>query len=384
MLIFGYVICCIATLATIPIFCSLCYLFFITLASLIPRKIRIKPTFNTKIAILISSHNEEKNIEKTVAKLISDIDYPPALYEVIVIANNCTDSTSYLASFAGAKTLEYTNEWKQGKWHAIEWSLKQLKKDKFDLFIILNVGSSLKKNSLQYLDSEFVEGHIVMQLPIEYNNDITTWTNSLQNGLSAPAQYLQPKGRDRIGFSAPLIGNGTILTKHILKKIPFDIAGNGGISEYFLRLITIGEKARFVCGKKVGVISNRKTQITEMNIEQKYILNLLKETFKGNCTAFESFFNIFVPSIQMIFLSLFVLLFTSGMLCLGADLPGCEVLVRYGLVMGVFAFVGIAILHLYIILGMLEKNVSIKTWIATLLWPIITITHFLIGNEKGN
>jgi len=381
MLIFGYVICGIAICAAIPIFSSAIYLFLITLGSLIPRKVRLKSEFAAKIAILIPAHNEEKSIEKTVVNLISKIDYPSDLYEVIVIADNCSDSTSYLASFSGARVLERTNEWKKGKWYAVEWAMNSLKKEKFDMFLILDANSYVEANALQYLDAEFTEGHIAMQLPVKAAHNDNSWKNSLQLALSSPENYLQPKGRDRIGFSSPLTGNGSCITRNIIEQIPFEIADNGGIFEYYFRLISTGEKVRFICGNKVMTIVNGNISKTQIH-GKKFIKKLLKESFKGNCTAFESLFNIFIPSIKLIFISLLVLMFTGVMLCFGADLPGSEILLKYGVVILLLATVSILTLHVYIFIGMIEKKVSIKTWTAALLWPIISIGTFLLGSNE--
>ncbi len=44
-------------------------------------------------------------LEKAVGDLITGLDYDSELYEVLVIADNCSDSTAFTASFAGAKVL---------------------------------------------------------------------------------------------------------------------------------------------------------------------------------------------------------------------------------------------------------------------------------------
>jgi len=386
MLIFGYVICGIAISAGIPVFSSVFYLLFLTLASLCPRKIRRKKNFSAKIAILISAHNEEKNIEKSVAKLITQLNYPSDLYEVIVIANNCTDSTSYIASFSGARVLERTNEWKITKWHALEWAINKLKKDEFDIFLILNAGSFLEPDTLQYLDAEFREGHIAMQLMLQPEKRKYSWKNAMKAAFDSPVDCLEPKGRDRIGFSAPLIGNGSCITANIIKQIPLDTSGNDGSDEYYFKLIAAGEKIRFIAKNKAKTIVSgniEQKQINNIHLK-KFLKKLMKESLKGNCTALESLFYTFIPSIKLIFTSLIVLMFTGGMLCLAADLPGAEILLKYGIVIFILAAFSIIILHLYIFIAMIEKKVSLKIWIAALLWPIISITAFLLGNSEEN
>jgi glycosyltransferase involved in cell wall biosynthesis len=335
---------------------------------------------------LIPAHNEEKVIERTVAKLISDVDYPVDLYEVIVIANNCSDSTSYFASFSGARVLERINEWKKGRWHALEWAITNLKKDNFDMFLFLNADSYIEKNALQFLDAEFREGHIAMQLPIQSRNRSYSWANALKTALASPKDYLLPKGRDRIGFSAPLSGNGSCITSKIIEQLPFEIAENGGIYEYYFKLISAGEKVRFICGKKVETVVAGELKYSHLNGSRlkEFIRKLLKESLKGNLTAFESLFNIFIPSIKLIFTSLIVLMFTGGILCLAADLPGLQNLFNYGVIIFLLSAFFIFTLHLYIFIGMIEKKVPLKIWIAATFWPIISIGSFLLGNSDEN
>src|SRR5258706_1728213 len=61
-----------------------------------------------KFAIVIPAHNEEQNIEPTLHSLFA-LDYPRKFFEVIVIADNCTDGTAFLARRSGASTFERQN-----------------------------------------------------------------------------------------------------------------------------------------------------------------------------------------------------------------------------------------------------------------------------------
>ena len=81
-------------------------------------------------------------------------------------------------------------------------------------------------------------------------------------------------------------------------------------------------------------------------------------------------------------LSYIVLCFSGVMLFLGADLPGCEMLLRYGIAILMFAVTGILTLHLYIFMGMIERKVPLKSWLAVLLWPVVIIGNILIGKQK--
>ncbi len=49
-----------------------------------------------KFAFIVPAHNEELALARTVRSLRA-VDYPKSLFDVIVIADNCTDRTAEIA-----------------------------------------------------------------------------------------------------------------------------------------------------------------------------------------------------------------------------------------------------------------------------------------------
>ena len=97
----------------------LLYLAFLSLAALF---VRLRTSFNAatqrRFAIVVPAHNEEIAIAKTVGSLVS-IEYPRALFDVLVVADNCTDTTAALARAGGAEVLERTDAVQRGKGYAL-------------------------------------------------------------------------------------------------------------------------------------------------------------------------------------------------------------------------------------------------------------------------
>jgi len=54
-----------------------------------------------RFVILVPAHDEERLIGSTVASLMA-LDYPPALRSVHVVADNCSDATATVFTFANA------------------------------------------------------------------------------------------------------------------------------------------------------------------------------------------------------------------------------------------------------------------------------------------
>lgn len=76
------------------------------LASLFHKKIKYpKSEKKARIAYIIPAHNESDVIFSSVDDLIKTQNYPRDLFDVYVVADNCTDNTAELARQAGAKVL---------------------------------------------------------------------------------------------------------------------------------------------------------------------------------------------------------------------------------------------------------------------------------------
>ena len=96
------------------------YLMIISFFGLYRKKtighINPKKTF----ALLVAAHNEEAVVCDIVESL-NRLDYPKEMYDVFVIADNCTDNTAMKARSKGALVYERFNKEKRGKGFAMEW-----------------------------------------------------------------------------------------------------------------------------------------------------------------------------------------------------------------------------------------------------------------------
>ena len=352
-----------AAVTAVPVTIYSGYLFFLTLASMIPRRIKLREKPDTKIAIIIPAQNEEAGIEKAISSLLAVTDYPSELFSIITVAANCTDSTAYIANFAGAEVLEYANEWKPGRGFAVEWALSHLKDKDYDLFLILDPDTVLEKDALRYLDAEFNAGHIAMQLPAKPALPSSSWKTLLKKFKTAAENYLQPRGRDRIGFSSPLTGNGTALSAEILEQIPFEAGGENDTSEYFYKLVCGREKARFICGCNCAVLvpPDSLESARRNKMPKRFFPKLIKEAFNGNFTAAETLLNIFLPPYATLFAGALILLFSGAMLFFAGGLPETALFTKYGIILLIAAVCSTILLVIYIITGIAEKKLLQKT-----------------------
>lgn len=102
------------------------YLFWALLRTAGIRDVR-RPTepARNRILILIPAHNEEAILAETLQSCAA-VDYPRDLYEVTVIADNCTDKTPEIATQHGVSCWERHDLQQPGKGFALAWAFAQL------------------------------------------------------------------------------------------------------------------------------------------------------------------------------------------------------------------------------------------------------------------
>ena len=83
------------------------YFFCIQIVGWIKRKETpgkaVKP--KKRFALVAAAHNEELVIEELVDSL-KNLDYPKDMYDIFIIADNCTDKTAEIATKGGAVCYE--------------------------------------------------------------------------------------------------------------------------------------------------------------------------------------------------------------------------------------------------------------------------------------
>ena len=79
----------------------------------------------TRFTLLIPAHNEELLLGAALHAL-QQLQYPRDLYEIVVIADNCSDRTASIARQSGALSLERFDKERIGKGYALEDTLAWL------------------------------------------------------------------------------------------------------------------------------------------------------------------------------------------------------------------------------------------------------------------
>lgn len=221
-------------------------LLFLTFGGVLPpRAARANQgIFPKSVAIVVPAHNEELSIGQCVKSLLA-CDASPYDVTVFVIADNCTDSTAAQAAQAGARVLIRTDETYRGKGYALDFAFRQLTPD-YDYFIVIDADSTVTLNLVSDFSKAISEGAAALQCRYKVRNAQDSARTRWMNIALMAFNVLRPRGRDRLGVSAGVLGNGFALTRATLEKVPYAATSVVEDLEYHLRLVQAGIKVRFV------------------------------------------------------------------------------------------------------------------------------------------
>ncbi|MBP5694169.1 MAG: glycosyltransferase family 2 protein [Bacilli bacterium] len=205
----------------VPFFLQLIYMLFF----FIPKKTFKKTEKKNRIAIVIPAHNEEDVIYDTVKEIFEKQDYPHDLFDVYVIADNCTDKTKELAIKAGATVFEHFDN--NPKHHMVGYALKYglqelLKIDEekhYDYMIRLDADNHINNEFLSLMNDAYNSGAKIAR-PYESATNMTQSSFTKACGL----YYIfdsrcSSRVRERIHLDAHVNGPGSLTDMDIIRRI---------------------------------------------------------------------------------------------------------------------------------------------------------------------
>lgn len=168
-------------------------------------------------AVLVPAHNEAGFIGDTVRALMAECRAGDAL---VVVADNCTDSTAAEAKAAGATVLERTEPEKRGKGFALAFGMEHLAKAPPPVVIIVDADCRAAPGALETLARDAHRA----QRPVQADYLLAAPSASAKSVVSALAilvkNRVRPRGLDRLGLPCQLGGSGMAFPFEVLAKAP--------------------------------------------------------------------------------------------------------------------------------------------------------------------
>lgn len=204
-----------------------------------------------RFTVVVPAHNEEKQIAATVQSLRA-VDYPPAMFRVMVVADNCTDHTASLAAAAGAEVLQRTNAEKRGKGYALEYAFERILRDgNADAIVVVDADSIVSTNLLRAFAARLAGGAQAVQAEYGVSNPDASWRTRLMAVALAMFHRLRSLGREHMGVSAGLRGNGMCFTCALLRQHPHEAYGLVEDVEYGITIGLSGHRIVYADEAKV-------------------------------------------------------------------------------------------------------------------------------------
>ena len=236
----------ILTLIGVPFSIQMIY----TLLGWLKKKTWKKTEKKNKICVLIPAHNESDVIYDTVKRIFDRQNYPKDLFDVYVVADNCTDNTAELARKAGAKV--YIHNDPDPKHHvalyAIKYGYEMILKEekKYDFSIRLDADNYINDDFFSLMNDCYNSG-VEMARPYESSLNITQNKYTKASGLYyAFDSRFASRVRERLGIDAHVNGPGSMISMDIISKYGYDAKGICDDAEFTNNRMLNGYRLHYV------------------------------------------------------------------------------------------------------------------------------------------
>ncbi|WNG42869.1 glycosyltransferase [Archangium minus] len=299
-------------LLALPVLVAAGYLLLLTLLSgqkAAPPQVAPRLKFD----VIIPAHNEETGIARTVTNL-SRVDWPVELRRIVVVADNCSDSTADRAREAGATVLVRNNKELRGKGYALQYAFEWSLADGFaDAVVVVDADTEVTSNLLHAFALRLEAGAHAVQAHYGVLNPNASWRTKLMAVSMALFHKVRSLGRERLGVSCGLRGNGMCFTHALIRQVPHDSFSIVEDLEYGIRLGQAGYRVHYaweaealgemVSSEKASRSQRRRWEGGRMAMMRKFGVPLLAEGLrKGDKVLVDLAMDLLVPPLSWVVL----------------------------------------------------------------------------------
>ena len=350
------------------------YTSFLLIANFVYKnKPEISSKPETKFAIIIPAHNEEIFLPRLIGSLEKQ-DYPNELFEIIVVADNCSDRTKEVVSTIGIAILERNDKENIGKGFAIKYALDHLSIDKYDAMFIVDADSVLQSDGLKRLDKVVQDGGTLIQCYNGVVNPDSSWFSRLMNVSRTISNEILEPAKEKLQLSSHLMGNGMCFHKNIIAEHGWDAFSVGEDWEYYAKIIHNG--GRIAYAKDVRVYHQESSSLKQatpqrirwssgrFEILRKYGFRILFEGFvEKNFLKIDASLPFLLPNPSLAINLTILGLFLSFLLFLTTEAR--IFLMWYACIMLIYFFIFTA--------GVLHTKDKLKSFLSLFFAPVFLI-----------
>jgi cellulose synthase/poly-beta-1,6-N-acetylglucosamine synthase-like glycosyltransferase len=236
-----------------------------------------------RLAVMIAAHNEERVIGPLIDSLRAQ-DYPAFLFDIHVIADNCTDHTREVAERHGAIVHSRFDKVKRGKGYAIEWMIQRLNElpvsnelrvpnelpasnelpvpnelrvsnelpvpnelrvsheltGAYDAVVMFDADNLVAPNFLRIMNDKLCQGHQVIQGYLGVKNPFDTWVSVSMAISYWFSNRMWQNARQNLKLSSSLGGTGLCVDMGLLNDMGWEATGLTEDLEFGVRCVERG------------------------------------------------------------------------------------------------------------------------------------------------
>jgi cellulose synthase/poly-beta-1,6-N-acetylglucosamine synthase-like glycosyltransferase len=281
-------------LLTLPLVAELLVL---TLASLLPKRTSTHSTVSAPLdlAVIIPAHNEELLIASCVKSLRASAAGVDT--RIITVAHNCSDRTAVRAAEAGAEVVIYDNPLAKGKGCALSAGFAYASSQGVDATLVVDADSTVSSNLIGVVRGAIANGVEAVQCRYEMDSSAERPATRLTSLAFRGFNVVRPAGRDRLGLSAGIVGNGFAIRQALLAQNSYNSLSVVEDLEFHIRLVLSGKRVQFLHDAKVSSVmpSSKQGEVTQRsrweggraNAARTWFIPLLKQLAQGRLRVLE-------------------------------------------------------------------------------------------------
>lgn len=334
-----------------------------------------------RFCVLIPAYNEERVVGPLVDSLMVQ-QYPRALFDVRVIADNCTDHTSAVAARHGAMVHARHDLDNRGKGFGIEWMLNQVWKtnEHYDAVVMFDADNLVDPNFLRVMNDKLCQGHQVVQGYLGVKNPFDTWVTVSMAISYWYSNRMWQNARQNLKLSCSLGGTGLCIDMGLLKEMGWGATGLTEDLEFGVRCVERGimpiwaHEAVVYDEKPTTLLSSARQRLRWMqghfHCAQQHMIPLLVSGIKErNFGKFDAGIYLFQPA------RFLILFLTSLMMLLQIRHPQTSVLSHITGFLPTDFWVAVnLVLYLQMPLALLLERVNWRAYFGLILLPFFLWT----------
>jgi cellulose synthase/poly-beta-1,6-N-acetylglucosamine synthase-like glycosyltransferase len=369
------------------------YLLVVSLAALVAPRRRPSPgDERRRFLIVIPAHDEESGIASTVRSCL-EVAYPRELFDVLVIADNCSDATASIARAHGAIVVEREHPTDRSKGHALKYLFDQLRENgrmgEVGALVVIDADTTVAPNLLSAFASHLDQGYDWVQAYDTVANTWASWRTRLMTYSFSLINGVLLRGQRALGLSAGLRGNGMCFSTRGLERFPWRSYGLVEDIEYSWLIRIAGEKIAFAPETavyatmlahdgKAAVSQRRRWESGRRDLQRRMLGPLLRSRKLGPFEKLAAVLELEMPTLVTLGSTLVALTIANALVLLNSSAGASHRLVGMSIFLNAFSLFGMLLYGLapFVIFGLRgDVLLSLLHVPVYVLWKLSMVFH---------